>query len=96
MATSAATVARLKPACGCLLICLLNHTWAPPAINSSSNPRHAGSGTGPARPMEVIRRFKHAEQLVSRMQAIGKHEMYTMTQCTDNYSLGVRNTAGQV
>ena len=46
--------------------------------------------------MEVIRRFKHAKQLVTRMQAIGKHEMYTMTQCTANYSLGVRNTAGQV
>ena len=46
--------------------------------------------------MEIIRRFKHAEELVTRMQAIGKHDMYTMTQCTGNYSLGVRNTAGQV
>ena len=32
--------------------------------------------------MEVIRRFRHGEELVNRMRTVGKHEMYTMTQCT--------------
>ena len=56
----------------------------------------AGSGTGPARAMEVIRRFKHAEQVVTRMRTVGKHELFTMTQCPSNFSVGYRTTPGQL
>jgi hypothetical protein len=46
--------------------------------------------------MEIIRRFKHAEQLVNRMRTVGKHELYSMTQCPANFSVGYRTTPGQL
>lgn len=30
------------------------------------------------------------------MQVIGKHEMYTLTQCPKNFSIGTRTTPGQI
>lgn len=30
------------------------------------------------------------------MQVIGKHEMYTLTQCPKNFSIGSRTTPGQI
>ena len=56
----------------------------------------AGSGAGPARAMEVVRRFRHAEHVVTRMRTVGKHELYTMTQCPSNFSVGYRTTPGQL
>ena len=56
----------------------------------------AGRGGGPARAQEIIRRFKHAEVYVQRMKDVGKHEMFTMTQCPKNFSIGFRTTKGQL
>ena len=46
--------------------------------------------------MEVIRRFRHAEDMVTRMRTVGKHEMFTMTQCPSDFSIGSRTTKGQL
>ena len=55
-----------------------------------------GHESGPARAMELIRRFRHAEQLIDRMRTVGKQKMYTMTKCPEKFSLGQRSTVGQL
>ena len=42
--------------------------------------RAAGKNSGSARGQEIIRRFKHAELFVQRLKAVGKGELYTLTQ----------------
>mmetsp|Transcript_20606 Transcript_20606/g.62049 ORF Transcript_20606/g.62049 Transcript_20606/m.62049 type:complete len:322 (+) Transcript_20606:156-1121(+) len=53
------------------------------------------AGTGNPKAQEVINRFYYAQAHVQKLKEIGKNEMYPMTNCPEDFSLGYRTTPGQ-
>ncbi len=53
-------------------------------------------GLGTAYGQKMLRRFWLAKEHVERMRAFGKHQLFTMTQCPGEWSIGGRPPNQQV
>eukprot|EP00208_Stichococcus_sp_RCC1054_P000529 CAMPEP_0206143350 /NCGR_PEP_ID=MMETSP1473-20131121/20215_1 /ASSEMBLY_ACC=CAM_ASM_001109 /TAXON_ID=1461547 /ORGANISM="Stichococcus sp, Strain RCC1054" /LENGTH=300 /DNA_ID=CAMNT_0053538701 /DNA_START=207 /DNA_END=1109 /DNA_ORIENTATION=- len=82
---------------GILMLVVVYLLLTNPSQNAAVKPTSSTKGKGGVnRAQEVISRFHHAKEYVSRMKTIGKNELFTMTTCPEKYSIGFRTTPGQV